>query len=102
MCNRRWECLINESSSMWDYKHAYIFINGVSDGWGIGDAVLCDGAFSVVPAHGERTGGGVIHTKVPWSTAGHWAREKKNELCVIFFTHDKMNQMVIYVNYVWF
>lgn len=71
MFNRQWECLINESWVIRDYKHAYIFLNGVSYGWGIGDAVLCDGAFSVVPAHGERAGGGVIHAKVPWSAAGH-------------------------------
>lgn len=71
---------------MWDYKHAYIFINGVSYGWGIGDAVLCDRAFSVVPAHGERIGGGVIHAKVPWPTAGHWAGGKKMNF-VLFFSH---------------
>lgn len=62
---------------MWNHKHAYIFLNGVSYGLGIGDAVLHDGAFSMFPAHRESTGGGVIYTHVPWATTGHWARKKK-------------------------
>lgn len=50
---------------------AYIFLDGVSCGLGIGDAVLHDGTFSVFPANRESTRGGVIHAHVSWATTGH-------------------------------
>lgn len=50
---------------------AYIFLNGVSCGLGIGDAVLHDGTFSMFPANRESTRGGVINTHVSWATTGH-------------------------------
>lgn len=43
------------------FQHAYIFLNGVSSGWCVGDAVLRDRAFSRFPADTEGAGGGVIY-----------------------------------------
>lgn len=60
---------------------AYIFLDGISCGLGIGDAVLHDGTFSMFPANRESTGGGVIHAHVSWATTGHWAR-KHGEKCI--------------------
>lgn len=67
---------------MWNYKHAYKFLDGVSCGLGIGDAVLRDRTFGMFPAHRESTGGGVIYTHVPWATAGHWAKKREKAFVV--------------------
>lgn len=56
-------------------ERAYVLLDGVSCGWGVGDAVLGDGAFSGFPPDGERAGGGVIHLQVPRSTTWHWGHE---------------------------
>lgn len=68
---------MSNSGIMMNSKPAYIFLNGVSCGLGIGDAVLHDGTLGVFPAHRQSSGGGVVHTHVPRATAGHWVRRKK-------------------------
>lgn len=59
------------SGIWWGRAHAYEFLNGVPCGGGVGDAVLYDWTVSVVPVHSQGAGRGVVHTEVPWATAGH-------------------------------
>lgn len=56
---------------LWNYRHPYVFLDGVSSGLGIGDAVLRDGTVGMFPAHRQSAGGGVVYTHVPRTTAGH-------------------------------
>lgn len=64
--------------------YAYIFLDGVSCGLGIGDAVLHDRTFSMFPAHRESCGGGVIHTHVPRTTTGNLGRKyREKHVCAV-------------------
>ena len=50
---------------------AYIFLNGVSCGLGVGDAILYDGSQSMFPVHSESAGGWIVYLDVPWATTGY-------------------------------
>lgn len=79
------------SLTLWICQHAYIFLNGVSGSWSVGDAVLCDRAYSRFPADSEGARCRVIYLQVPWSTTWHWGCKKTYNVNIFTYLRTYVN-----------
>lgn len=62
------------------FNTTYKFLDGISSGGCVANAILQHRTFCVLPGHGQRAGGRIIHPQVPGAAAGHCDQKRREIL----------------------